>query len=250
MAALQLPESGRPLDKPWECHYCYKKSTSKMLKKGLRKFSHLVADKLLALSDSLEDHHFDDLDAEDDLYAYEREFWGDCCNTFGEDIKHFTYAKYLGLKRLADYSLSCPAPKILDIGGGPSSILLKTVGLKAGTVVDPIAYPEWTVSRYKSKNIDYIQLPGEEFLSPGYDEAWIYNCLQHAIDPAKIISNALRSAKLLRIFEWIDIPAHEGHPHELTELVMNRWTGGRGRVVNLNERFCRGRAYYGVFRGN
>jgi hypothetical protein len=49
------------------------------------------------------------------------------------------------------------------------------------------------------------------------------------------------------LFEWIDIPAHDGHPHELTEASLNEWIGQKGNVITLAESGCYGKAYYGVF---
>ena len=183
---------------------------------------------------------------QDKEYDHEVDFWGDCTNTFGEDKKHYVYARYLGLKSNYTY-FDTPGKRILDIGGGPTSILLKAYGLKEGCVYDPIHYPEWTKLRYKEKNIRVIVKPGEEVDETGWDEVWIYNCLQHVHDPELIIQNAKRSAKLLRIFEWINIPAHEGHPHMLTKENLDGWIGQPGSIIDLNEDGCYGEAYFGVF---
>jgi hypothetical protein len=75
--------------------------------------------------------------------------------------------------------------------------------------------------------------------------------LQHTIDPAKIIKNCLRAAKVFRVFEWLDIPAHEGHPWMLTEELMNKWIGSPGNTTQLdNVSGCTGKAYFGVFEGH
>jgi hypothetical protein len=63
----------------------------------------------------------------------------------------------------------------------------------------------------------------------------------------KIIKNAKPAAPVLRLFEWVDVPAHDGHPHELTEALLNKWIGKTGVVTNLAESGCFGKAYYGVF---
>lgn len=181
-----------------------------------------------------------------DDYEFERDYWGDCCNTFDEDQKHYVYARLMGLQQ-QHYSFDVHNKNILDIGGGPSSILLKTTNLMSGKVVDPIVYPQWTLMRYNHKNIAVQVGPGEDVNETGWDEVWIYNCMQHAIDPEKIIHNALNAAPVLRIFEWIDVPAHDGHPHELTEASLNKWIGKKGNVVQLAESGCFGKAYYGVF---
>jgi hypothetical protein len=75
----------------------------------------------------------------------------------------------------------------------------------------------------------------------------MYNCLQHVTDPSIIIGAAKHAAPVLRIFEWIDIPAHEGHPQMLTEEKMDSWIGQKGSTVQLYENKCVGRAYYGCF---
>ena len=179
-------------------------------------------------------------------YKFEKEYWGDCCNTFDEDQKHYVYGRMMGLQQ-EHYSFKVNNKRILDIGGGPTSMLLKCKDLKEGKIIDPIQYPEWTTMRYLSKNINIEVIPGEECVDLGWDEVWIYNCMQHAIDPQKIIQNATKASTILRLFEWIDIPAHDGHPHELTEQNLNKWIGQKGNVITLSESGCYGKAYYGVF---
>lgn len=179
-------------------------------------------------------------------YKFETDYWGDCTNTLDEEQKQCVYAKYMQLTPYG-HSWYVGGKKILDIGGGPVSLLLKAANLKEGLVVDPINYPDWTKQRYAIKNINVIVKTGEDITEEGFDEVWIYNCLQHVIDPERIIKNALRSAKVLRIFEWIDIPAHEGHPHMLTEEKLNEWIGSNGNTVQLSESGCFGRAYYNVY---
>ena len=181
-----------------------------------------------------------------DEYEFERRYWGNCCNTFDEDQKHYVYASLMGLT-LQHYSVILDNISVMDIGGGPSSMLLKCEGLTHGLVVDPIQYPQWSRDRYSSMNIDVKVDVGENVTETGFDEVWIYNCMQHAVSPATIIANARAAAPVLRIFEWIDIPAHDGHPHELTEESLNRWIGGKGSTIQLAQQGCYGKAYFGVF---
>jgi hypothetical protein len=177
---------------------------------------------------------------------YERDFWGDCTNTFDEEQKHYVYALCMGLQRVR-YSFDGRSRAIVDIGGGPVSMLLKTINLKGGLVVDPLRFPDWVYARYAVKGIEWIQIRGEDFSADRFDEAWIYNCLQHTDDPERIIANAKRSSRVLRLFEWIDIPAYAGHPHMLTEASLTKWIGQRGQTAQLNESGCVGRAFFGSF---
>lgn len=185
---------------------------------------------------------------------WEKNWWGNCANTYWEESKQRVYAAKMGLKaemgngKFPVYDLS--GKSVLDIGGGPVSILLKCVNFSEATVIDPCDYPKWVKQRYDSCKINYLKLPGENFVPWINDEVWIYNVLQHVQDPKAIIDNARNSAKIIRIFEWIDTYVAPGHPHVLTEEKLNEWFGGDGHIEELNETGCHGRAYYGLFKGS
>ena len=186
-------------------------------------------------------------DHQDD-HKFEIEYWGDCANTFDEDQKHFVYARFMEIPQ-SHYSFDAQNKRILDIGGGPSSMLLKCKNLAEGKVCDPIDYPEWTKLRYAGHNISVNVQPGETVDEEGWDEVWIYNCLQHVESVERIINNAKRAAPVLRMFEWIDIPAHDGHPFELTKDMLDSIIALPGSgTVTLRESGCYGKAYYGVFK--
>ena len=136
---------------------------------------------------------------------------------------------------------------VLDIGGGPVSLLLKCVNFGYATVVDPLYYPGWIGERYNRAGIGYDIMKGEAVTEVGYDEVWIYNVLQHVVSPEQIIQNARKAGKIIRLFEWLEIGEAPGHPHNLLEDQMNEWLGGQGRV---NADVPRGKEYYGIFLGD
>ena len=60
---------------------------------------------------------------------------------------------------------------------------------------------------------------------------------------------------MLRIFEWVNIPPHEGHPHELTKKSLDEWIGQEGTeehvaqgTIPYTDRGLVGDAYFGVFK--
>lgn len=185
---------------------------------------------------------------------WESGWWGNCCNTFGEEFKQFAYAVKMGLKTFhngkSPYNFDLAGKSVLDIGGGPVSMLLKCVNVK-GTVADPCDYPEWTVQRYKVAGIEYIKVKGEDLsLDKKYDEVWLYNVLQHTDDPALILKNARAVSKIIRIFEWAETGIADGHIHNLTKAKLDKWLGGEGKVEEINQNTARGLCYFGIFKGD
>ena len=197
---------------------------------------------------------------------FEKDWWGDCTNTMAEEAKQITYAHRMGLVNNPQNGqwpvFDLEGQSILDIGGGPVSMLLKTVnGGDRLTVVDPCEYPAWTNSRYDIKGIRQYPMGGEQYTSKEkYDEVWIYNVLQHVVDPQKIIENAKNSAKSLRIFEWVYLEPHLGHPHKLLPELLDEWIAApntlskdhdKGIIEDMRgekaENGCNAIAYYGHF---
>lgn len=194
-----------------------------------------------------------------DKYDCEKGYWGNCTNTFAEETKQYVYARLMGIRR-EHYSFRVYGASIIDIGGGPTSMLLKCHDLgRHAVVVDPIQYPQWTLQRYLTKGVMPITGPGELLpvllqglgaLNAGvYDEAWIYNVLQHVDDPELVVRNALAVCKKLRIFDWINIPPYQGHPHMLLRDKLDQWLGTKGDVVPLSYECCWGEGYCAVVEG-
>jgi 2-polyprenyl-3-methyl-5-hydroxy-6-metoxy-1,4-benzoquinol methylase len=199
----------------------------------------------------------------DEVNEWERQWWGDCTNTFAEETKQITYAHRMGLQNVSDgahwpyYDLA--GKSVLDIGGGPTSMLLKCHSGGLRVVVDPCRYPDWVRTRYEVAGITYVVERGEDIdgidqvvNAPRFDEAWIYNVLQHTDDPERIVRHARTYARSVRLFEWVDIPPHHGHPSELRADRLSEWLGGYGTVEDMRrapENGCNEKAYYGVFSG-
>lgn len=182
--------------------------------------------------------------------VWECDWWGTCVNTLGEELKQVLYARKMGLKFYDDgktpYNIDMAGLSVLDIGGGPISLLLKCVNVK-GKVVDPLWFPPWVLARYKAAGIEVEHILGEELDESSWDECWIYNVLPHVDSPRTLIRKARRAARLIRIFDWIDTSISSGHLCSVSEEQLNAWLGGEGKVELINKGKCRGRAYYGIF---
>ena len=186
----------------------------------------------------------------------EAQFWGQCLNTFCEETKQLTYLDRMGFRKYHDgrgpFAFDAKGKSFIDIGGGPCSALLKFNNLGQSAVMDPCLYPDWVYYRYRAAGITVLRQPAEDLNWPLegsrvglFDVALIYNCLQHTIDPERIIRNARAASLEVHIFEWVNIPSHKGHPQELTQSDLERWAGCRGTLetfVGQNE--CYGQAWF------
>lgn len=188
----------------------------------------------------------------DDANRWEREWWGNCANTYHEEEKQMVYASCMGLQFVrtpsTPYALDLGGRSVIDIGGGPCSLLLKAINGGRLVVLDPCLFPSWVYFRYSAAHIIGVIDKAEDRPNLGqFDEAWIYNCLQHVEDPAQVIAYARSVAKLVRVFEWVELPVCPGHPHTLEARLLDGWLGGKGRTERLAEHGCFGLAYYGAF---
>jgi len=183
---------------------------------------------------------------------WEAAYWGDCRNTLIEELKQLSYFKRLGLKETGmshwRFTFDMEGKSVADVGGGPASFLLKCINVH-GWVIDPNCYPEWVYKRYDAAGIRYMHQRGEAWVQQGslFDEVWMYNVLQHVDDPELVMRNARRNGKLLRFFDWLDTPPHEGHPNTLTKELLDGWLGASGTTEIIDENDARGFCYYGVF---
>lgn len=192
-------------------------------------------------------------------------FWNTPGAELGEQLKQLTYAKYLGLQFEHDgnspFVINKTGMNIVDIGGGPVSLLLKTKAwLKI--VIDPCPYPKWVLDRYSANGVDWMKMPGEDFtdMMPQADEIWMYNVLQHTSDPQKIFHNIydnLKEGGTFRFVDWVDTPTNAAHPVSLTYqevgemIIAAGFTSDPGIYLNekeINENQAVGKIAYGIFK--
>ena len=170
-----------------------------------------------------------------DAQEFEKRWWNNCANSFQEESKQITYLKRMGLPVLGTQErypvIDFGGAKVCDIGGGPTSILLKGVNVK-GTVVDPLDMPQWCKDRYKAAGIEFIQEKAEDYCDGTYDVGLLYNVLQHCESPKKIIENMRKMCKIIYIHEWLDTPVTPGHIQTITEKDLNEWLEGEGTIGN------------------
>lgn len=162
-----------------------------------------------------------------DAQAWERSWWLGNPGQHAEEIeKGDIVAGLLHVTDAADKS-------VIDIGCGPFS-LLQRYPTRSACALDPIDY-DYLEAGYTSRGIRRLKIPGEQLsLEHGqFDEAWLYNVLQHVIDPVQILHNAISVSRRARIFEWTNTPVYQGHPHTLTAELLSAPFAQNGWVPEL-----------------
>ena len=179
----------------------------------------------------------------------EERWWGNCVNTLAEQVKQKLYVEKMGLTydfSQGQYCIPMHGKHVLDIGGGPVSILLMCHDVK-GVVADPLRYPHWVTQRYWTAGIKTQKTKGEDLKETGFDEVWMYNLLQHVDDPEKVVNNARRAGNILRVFDWLNIPIIGPHRHFLDRSTLDRLLGEGGTSENVLIDGWDATCYYGVF---
>ena len=196
---------------------------------------------------------------------HEADYWGNCLGmtAWGEFCKQEMYGREMGL--FAEFGtphgeLAMQGRSVLDVGGGPVSMTLRCINAGPLVVVDPCDWPPSVIRRYRNYKIDFLR-EAAEFLDSSrlpiqhYDEVWLYNVLQHVGDPAKVVANSvgrLAQGGCLRLFEWINIPADDCHPHVLTPDGILNWLCGcrieKVGLPHLKEFWSDATAFTGIFK--
>jgi hypothetical protein len=157
-----------------------------------------------------------------------------------EDNQRAFYAGLIGIGNGTTRPIS-----VTDIGCGPESLLLYHPA-ETMFAVDPLEFLESDEERYKSSGIIRRIVPAETYIGQQTEEVWMYNCLQHTIDPHKVLGVVTAHAqKVIRIFEWVHVPTDGLHLHKLNEgMIIDALRAGGfaperetiGRVVESGQR--------------
>lgn len=119
---------------------------------------------------------------------------------------------------------------------------------KKGYVVEPM--PSEILEKIaKYKNLTIINKPVEEIVLPKSDEVWLFNVMQHIIDPDLFILNCKNSANVIRFFEPINYGTCVYHPHDYTLEDFIGWFGScvkkyEDKIMLFHEADCAYGSWY------
>jgi len=127
-------------------------------------------------------------------------------------------ALYAGLLGITPDTIA--GRSVLDLGCGPAGLTLTYApNLARAVAVDPLMFAAEDEARYARSGVRRVVEPAETFRAPNaerFDEAWLYNVLQHVMNPERVVETAQAHADTVRLFEWLHVPASVVHPHVLS----------------------------------
>lgn len=160
------------------------------------------------------------------LKAISKEEWD---SAQAGEINHYNYGNKDNYKQsvhiiLKDYfkinlETDLVNKKILESGGGCYPAAYFCTGLKKAVNIEPLydKFPDHIKTTLADAKIDCIPIGFEDYTDNlKFDEVWFFNVLQHVRDPYLQIENAKRIANVIRVFEPIDCPTNNEHPHSFS----------------------------------
>lgn len=109
--------------------------------------------------------------------------------------------------------------KIVEIGPADFPALAYCENIGDSFIVEPM--PSAILKKFAIKVVNSMAEDAEYKA----DEVWLFNVLQHVVDPYKIVDRAKAQADVVRFFEPVDYGIDECHPWNLTEAMFKEWFG-------------------------
>ena len=162
----------------------------------------------------------------------------------GRDHYDQAYAKmfkYLGMDRNQE------GKSVLEVGPADFPALAYCRNYK-GIIVEPMS-SDYLPTLCRFCGIELLTQPLEDLELSRMDEVWIFNVMQHVIDPEVFIDKCKSIGRMIRFFEPVDCGTCEYHPHTFTQEDFERWFGDSvRRYTDRLEGFFDGDCVYGTFQ--
>jgi len=141
---------------------------------------------------------------------------------YGKAYRH--YFKFVGLGQ------DLHGLNVIEVGPADFPALAHCKNWGTAIIVEPMP-SEILENTCKEQNITLVTKPFEDCIPldfgawEGTTEVWLFNVLQHVIDPNLFIGVAKTFADRIRFFEPIDQPITEYHPHSYSLKDFQSWFG-------------------------
>lgn len=156
------------------------------------------------------------------IEAVSKDRWLEAQSAEAQVVEYDMNGAYKSVRNVFDYlnlSFNQQDKIIAEVGCGPFPAVM-FCAVRSAMVFEPL----FAAPRHSPSHIYWNQVPFEEFKPKFFaDEVWLFNVLQHVIDPEKIVSKAKETAPVVRFFEPVDYPTCVYHPHTFSQEDFERW---------------------------
>lgn len=150
--------------------------------------------------------------------------------------------------RYLDVNLDLAGKTVLEIGPARISALLYCNNYGPSFIVEPTRYED-SEHLYDEKQISFIREIYEDCDSPKVDEIWLFNVLQHIVDPDLFIEKCKKNSKVIKFFEPINTPIEVHHPHSFSfDDYVKYFDKSVKLYVGSTETFHTADCVYGVYK--
>ena len=163
---------------------------------------------------------------------------------------------YLGV----DPKTSFKDQTIVEVAAGSVPALMMVEGAKRRVAIEPLmACDKWkkqketclaTGVEIVAEAYEYVDID----TNVGVDETWLFNALEHVIDPVEQMKKAMETSQRVRLFEATNsLPPSIAHPHSITKDLIESVMGEFGQVYiggSIEENFHQSDCYYGTWERN
>lgn len=164
--------------------------------------------------------------------------WGGFANVF----------RYLGV----DPKTSFKDKVLVEVAAGSVPALMMVEGAKRRVAIEPLM-ARWDEQRKncEASGVEVVAAPYEEIdISEEIDETWLFNCIEHVINPEEQMQKAMDTSKIVRMFEPIINTTSLAHPHPITKERIIASMGDFGQIYKggeVEENFHQANCYYGTW---
>ena len=140
----------------------------------------------------------------------------------GWDHYRQSYRQYFNYTGVA---MDLQGKSVIEIGPADYPALAYCTNYGPSIIMEPM--PSTILESFVSRNklIALLKEPAETYEFPPVDEVWLFNLLQHVINPDIIVRKAKEAAKVVRFFEPINMPTDTMHLHTFSLNTFYAWFG-------------------------
>lgn len=149
---------------------------------------------------------------------------------------------------------------IVEVAAGSVPAVMMVEGAKRRVAVEPLMATELWKPQREACEATGVEIVADAYeyvdidASVGVDETWLFNAIEHVIDPVEQMKKAMETSQVVRVFEATNgLPPSTAHPHTITKELITSVMGDFGEVYiggTIKENFHQSDCYYGTWTRN